>query len=221
MFWYFKMSSACDEFIDEPERFVIYLLADKRVLKSIVDEKTFIIALEKALASDSSLGNIVSQIKSKGESLSDCFKPVFDTKEVQDIINRNLKDRKKDIRKRVKKQRPSLKGKALNKEIDRRLKISIGITRKRLPDLVKVDIKQSFKEIKVQGYTTKTGVTVKDYKKTKPKRLTKPQEQLIINNIKKGKSIKEITEIYQRTMDFRTNESIKKHIIRTRKKYNL
>ncbi len=205
--------------IDEPRRFAVYILADPRIRHSIYDKKSFILALKKILATDSSLKNILAEMKSKGETLSICGKDIFDSSDIQNLIRRNTKAKKKELRTRIKKQRPTLKGGALTREVNRRFKIAVGVSEAKVKKIKQVTLAQALRPVKIGDYI-RTGKTVKGYSRAERRDLTKAEKMLIENNI--NKNPKDIIKIYYDSgLTFRSKTSLRRHIYRTRKKLKI
>ena len=212
------MTSACEVLNDEPERFVSYILADPNLRSKIVDKKSFGIALDKALRSDSSLKNIAETIHKAGEDIEVCGGAIFDNPEIQNIIEKNSKTRLRFFRKRVREQHPHYGRRRVNKEAHRRLKISIGIQRSSLLRSTRqVTIDEALRPIKIK-YVSK-GKKI-EYSKAKPRKLTMAQEMLITNNI--HKSVKDVVKLYYDAgLSFRSATSIKRHYQNIRKDLNI
>jgi len=207
------VTSACQVLIDEPERFLDYLLSDPNMRNKIVDDKSFIEVATRVFKSDPTLANILATINRSGESLEICGKNILNEKAIQDIINNNQTKRRVTIEQRVRRQRPKLKGKQLTKEIDRRLKISIsGQAGKIRQSTTQVTIEQSLKPVAVGGYV-RNGKTIKPYRKSKYKKLNKQEEMLLDNAIKRGKSLSDVYKVYLESglgEGFRTKTSLKR-----------
>ena len=212
------MSSACEVLLEDPERYLNYVLNDPNVRNEITDEATFTKAVRKVFNADASLKNLVGEIDKKGENLEICVGNIFNSKAVQEIVKKNVGVRRTMLRKRVKKQRPSLRGKALSKEISRRLKISLSRTQGRVDKIPEqqITIIQSLKSVKVDSYI-RDGQVVKAYNRTKSRDLTLPERMLIENNI--DKTVEEVqTKYYAQGFVFRSPTSIKRHYYRIKSK---
>lgn len=207
-----RQSSGCLELNQEPERFPPYIIYDKKARENVLDEDSFYKVFEKVLRSDPTLRNIVDEIKSTGNSFRDCAKAVFDTKDIQDLIKKNIQRKRAQVRKKLKQDRPKLRGKAYKKELERRVAIAIGVTKVRPPK--QITLPQVFKPIHVK-YTSK-GKTVQ-YRKSKHRSLSSSEKMLIKNNIRKNP--REIIQIYRDAgLKYRTDESLRKHIWRIKSK---
>lgn len=208
------VSSACEVLSEDPKRFISYIFADPLLRKSIVDEKSFVKALRTVLKSDPSLKEIINHIDLKKEKLEVCGKDIFDSSEVQGIIQENVKRKRRSIQTKVRKQHPTWTRKQKKAEVDRRLKISVAVTK--VPKPTQVTIGEALKPVKVKEYTRK-GRRVSGHSKTKSRDLTDVERRLIRSNI--NKPVKKVTEIYYGTgQEYRSPESIKKHYFRIKKK---
>ena len=206
------VSSACDVLLREPERFVGYILSDPKVRNKIVDEDSVVQAVRTSFKSDPTLANMVQEIDRKGDDLKNCLAGVLSSPEIQKLIQGNVKNREKQIKAKLRKAQPSLKGKALTKEVNKRLKQSISGSKAQVKKLKQVTIAQSLKPVRVKGYT-RQGKPVTAYRKTKSRALTKAEEMLIRNNLSKKPS--EVVDIYLKSgLTFRTPESVRKHYFR-------
>lgn len=184
----------------------------------IIDKSSFAEALEKALRSDPTLVNIVQTIKGSGESLEMCGANIFDQKEIQGLIESNLKSKKKEFRTRIKTKYPSWKRKQINKELDRRIKIFIGTQARKVKETKQVTIAEATQPVRVTGYE-RAGVKVKGHRKTSYRRLSTQEEMLIVNSLKRGKTPKETVKgYYDAGLPFRTETSIRRHYYRFKEK---
>jgi hypothetical protein len=209
-------TSACDELIAEPERFVEYVFSDPRLKDKIFDDESFLIALKKAFKSDASLSEMVREIESKGESFDDCAKGVLGNSEIQRFIGKRRAKRRRLFRKRVKAQRPSITRKELTKEINRRIKISESLRKRNFRKLParQVSIKESLQTVTVKR---KVAGRIVVSKRQKSRPLSKAEEDLIKNNIKKSPS--EIIRRHRANgFGYRSASSITSHYYRLKKK---
>lgn len=208
------VSSACEILASEPKRFINYLFSDPKLRKSIVDQKTFVKALRTVLQSDPSLKEIIKEIDLKKEKLEVCGKDIFDSGEIQGIIRENIGRKKRGLQRKVLKKYPTWTRTQRKKEVERRLKISVAVTK--VPEPKQVTIQEALRPVKVDNYTRK-GKRVSGYKRTKARDLTDIERRLIRSNI--GKPVKEVMKIYYGTgQEYRSPESIKKHYFRIKKK---
>lgn len=210
------MGSGCDILLGEPERFVDYILADKKLRTRLLDENMIIEASEQVMSKDPSLSNVLQDIKSKGDDLRSCLANVINDPNVQRLLEANKKKKEKVLRKRVR-QNPKYRTRTqVNKEVQRRLKISIARTK--LLKKGKIDISTAKKQINVTPY--KRGQQkISKFSKTKSRALTKVEERLIRNNIKKKP--KDIVSLYLSSgLPYRTPTSIRKHYYRIKNKMN-
>lgn len=212
------MGSACDVLTNNPNRFAVYILSNIKIRDSIYDKKSFLIALRKILKTDSSMRNILDGLKDAKDTLDACSDAIFKTKTIQNLIRRNSKTKKKELRKRVKKEHPTWKRGRVTKEVNRRFKISIGVTEAKIQKTKQVSIARALRPVEVKGYTRK-GKKVKKYYRSKRRPLTKAEEMLIKNNLKK-KPADIIKLYYDSGLTFRSKTSIRRHIYRMRKKKN-
>lgn len=212
------VSSACEILSKEPTRFLGYIFSDPRVRKKIVDKKSFANALEQVLNSDSSLKNIVTEIKKHGEDIEMCGEDIFDMPDIQELIKRNRRNKLYSIRRLVKKQHPKWDRKALSKEAQRRLKISITASSRAVRQLKQVTITDATHPVKVKGY--KRGAqTIHSHRKMKYRRLTAQEKMLIENAIIKGKTPSQIRKDFISSgLPYRSNVSIKRHYQRIKNK---
>ena len=203
------MTSSCEVLHDNPYRFLHYVFADPRLRKGIVDKKSFAQALEKALRSDSSLKNIADEITGSGESMELCGTEIFEIPDIQELVNSNLKEKTKLFRGRIKNQYPNWKRGQIKKELDRRLKILIGTQAGRMERSKQiVSISKATVPIKVEDYY-RDGKLIEGYRKTEQRKLNIPQEKLIVNSIKRGKTPKEtVKSYYDSGLEFRSEASI-------------
>jgi len=209
------VESACDVLLSEPERFTGYLLSDPEVRKKVYDKKSLIEVVRRVFRSDPTLNNIIKSIDSSADDLGMCLDNVFQSQEIQRIVQTNIKQKKTELTRRVKRQRPALKGKALQKEIDRRLKISISTTKTQTKRVKQVTIKDALQPVRVGAYQ-RQGKTVKGYRRSKSRELTKAEKLLIKNNL--NKTPNEVVQIYLKSgLTFRSTESIRKHYYRMKK----
>jgi len=205
-------SSGCQILDQEPSRYIGYILNDKRLRAKIYDKESLTKIVRQVFKSDPSLNEIIKDIDKKGVDLSTCLDGMFNTIDIQKIIETNTKQKETEIKQRLKIQRPSLKGKSLKKEISKRLKQSIGVSKAQVTKTKQVTIQDALRPITVKEYKRKTK-TVKRYSKTKHRGLTRAEEMLIKNNIRKRPS--EVVQIYFKSgLRFRTAESVKKHYYR-------
>lgn len=208
------VSSACDVLLTEPDRFTGYLLSDPEIRKKVYNKKTLEEVARRVFKSDPTLNNIIRQIDSSGDDLKMCLDGVFQSPEIQKIVQDNIKQKKTELRRRIKKQRPSLKGKKLQKELDRRLKISIATTEQQTKKVKQVTIADALQPVRVKSYT-RQGKAVKGYRRTKSRELTTAEQTLIRNNKRIGKTPSEVVQIYLKSgLKFRSPESIRKHYYR-------
>lgn len=207
-------SSPCEILKQESERFIDYILSDPYIRQRVFDKESLVLAVRKSFKSDSALANIVSSIDSSGDDLSFCLDELFNTSDIQKLIENNKKQKETEIKQKLKRQRPRLKGKKLSKEIQRRLKQSIGGTKSSIKRKKpkQITIQEATKPVRVDSYK-RDKKTVKKYRRTKARDLTKAEEMLIKNNLKKKPS--KVVEIYYRSgLKFRSEESIRKHYYR-------
>lgn len=208
------VSSACDVLLAEPERFINYILVDKKLREKIIDKKSFINVLEKVLNEDTILSNIVKEIKRRGESLEICAENIYNLKEIQTLIKENLKNKETEIKKRIKKEKPNITKSELLKEVNRRMSIYISTSKTNIKKIKQVTLTDALKPIKVKGYFRK-GKKVSGYRKTKNKSLTTQERMLLENAIKKGKKPREVIKEYlQAGIGYRTKISLRKHYYR-------
>jgi len=214
------VSSACDILLSEPQRFVDYLFADQRLRSKIVDKRSFVDALEKALNSDTSLRNIPIEIHRKGESIEICGENIFNHNAIQDIIKRNIASKRKEISGRVKKKYPSWTRTEKLKETNRRLNIFISTASQKVKETKQVTLTEAFSPVKVGEYK-RGSQTVSSYRKTKSKHLTTQEEMLIENAVRKGKMPADVvTDYLQAGLGYRTKTSIRRHYYRIRNRIN-
>ena len=207
-------SSACSVLIDEPTRFIDYVFSDPKLRKQIVDKKSFAEVLERALRSDPTLVNIVETIKGSGESFEVCGANIFQQKDITDLVNQNLKTKKTEFRKRIRKQHPEWKRGQMKKELERRVKIFVATQSKKVGKTKQVTIQQATQPVRVTGYE-RAGKTIHSHRKTKYRALIKPEKDLITAHIKKGKTPSETAKAYYDSgLTFRTETSIKRHYYR-------
>lgn len=208
------VSSACEVLKNEPERFVDYILSNPSVRSKIVDETSFGNALESSLKSDPTLSNLVAEMKRKGEKIEMCGKGIYDMPSIQKIVQGNVAKKKTQLRRKLKREQPKLKGKAFNQELEKRLNRSVKRTGRR--KLKQVTISDALKPIKVKKYF-RDGKEVARYRKTSIRKLTREEKILISNAVKKNKSVsKTIQDYYDSGFRFRSDESIRKHYYRMR-----
>lgn len=206
----------CDILLTEPDRFIDYILADSRARTKIVDIESFAKIFGQVLESDDQLIFLRKKLQQKGESLEMCGKNIFNHARIQRIVKGNVGLKEKQIRARVKKQKPKLKGKALEKEVQRRLNISIKSTGRK--KLKQITIDESLQPVRVDKYERK-GVSIKSHRKTAHRPLTRQEKMLITNGIKKGKSASQVIQnYYDSGLKFRSKESIRKHYYRVERK---
>jgi hypothetical protein len=215
------MSSACDILSEESRRFVDYVLVNPKLRNNIVDKATFFDALEKALRSDPSLVNIADTIRKSGESFEVCGSGIYDQPAIQDLLKRNSRSKKADIRKKVKADHPTLKGRELTKEVDRRYKIFASTSQQKIKQVRQVSLDEALKPLKVGSYE-RQGKFVQNYRKQKAKSLTMQERMLIENAIKKGTPPSQVYRDYvQSGLGYRTQISIKRHYYRIKQKERL
>lgn len=212
-------SSACDDLQQEAGRFTIYVFADNRLKNSVHDKDSFVKAISTAFNSDPTMRNLLDDIKRKGDNPDICLEEIFQTKEIQDLVAKNRQNTEKEMRKRVRKDHPAYKGKKFTNEVNRRVNISFGVMKARQSQLKQVTIEDALKPIHVQ-FTNKQGKVI-TYRKAVYKPLSTQEENLIVNNIKRGKTPTQVIDIYQQTMSFRSKTSIKRHYWRLKKKFNI
>ena len=106
------VSSACSVLLNEPRRFLPYIFADKQIRESIIDEDSFIRAVEQAFKSDPTLVNIFKEMKDKKDNIKGCLKNIVNTSDIQTQFKRNKKRRRDKISRKVKKQKPRLTGRS-------------------------------------------------------------------------------------------------------------
>lgn len=212
------MSSACEILAQEPERFIDYILDDRKLKQRVLDKDSFVAVLTRVMDSDPSLKNIAETIKSSGESLEICGFEIFENERIQDLIAGNTKKELKKFRKRTRRDHPRWGRKRVEREAQRRLKISAGV-RKNLTETKEIVEKERgtkpiFVSYKADGKTIR-------YRKSKPKKLTKPERDLITNYVKRGKSYKDAIKAYNKSnLGFRTNTSLKRHYYRIKERFN-
>lgn len=214
------VSSACDVLLQEPTRFLDYILSDQKLREKIVDQKSFNEVMEKAFQSDPTLANIIATLKRSGESLEICGVNIYNDKSIQDVVNANVQKRQNEIEKRVKQQKPALRGRALQKEVDRRLKISISGQAKKVQQTTRqVTIEQSLKPVNVKEYK-RGSATVKNYRKSKYRKLNRQEKILIENAVKRGLTPAETVKMFLESglPEYRTKTSIKRHYYREKEK---
>lgn len=205
-------SSGCEILDGEPSRYIGYILSDKRLRKNIYDMDSLKKVVRQIFKSDPSLNEIIKDIDKKGIDLSICLDGIFNTIDIQKMIETNIKQKKTEIKQRLKAQRPALKGKSLKKELQKRLKQSISGSKARIKKTKQITIQDAERPISVKEYRRKRK-KVKSYSKTKHRGLTRAEEMLIKNNIRKRPS--EVVQIYLKSgLRFRTAESVKKHYYR-------
>ena len=153
------MGSSCEILQSDPERFVNYILNDRRMRNQIYDEDSFEKVARKVLKSDDSLNNIIKDIDSRGEDLSYCLDGAYTSPEIQRIVSGNIKNKRKELSKRIRALKPKLKGAKLRAEIDKRLKQSIGISKHQIVKTKQVTIMESLKNVKIDKYK-RTGKVV-------------------------------------------------------------
>lgn len=205
-------SSGCEVLDEYPSRYIGYILNDKRLRAKIYDMDSLVKVVRQVFKSDQSLSEIIKDIDKKGIDLSVCLDTMFNTIDIQKLIETNTKQKETEIKQRVKRDKPSLRGRALSKEIQKRLKQSIGVSKAQVKKTKQVTIQDALRPITVKEYKRKRKV-VKKYSKTKHRPLTKAEEMLINNNIRKRPS--EVVQIYLKSgLRFRTAESVKKHYYR-------
>ena len=205
-------SEYCYILLDEPDRFVRYFLADSRVRNKVYDKGSFARLFNQVLKSDPELTFLSTKLEELGESLEICGENIYNNKNIQELIKKNNQQLRQRIRTKVKKDRPELKGVALQKEIDRRIKIAIGVTGHR--PLKQVNITQVLKPITVKYYHPRFKKYIK-YSKSKPQPLTEPEKNMIRAYRKKGKSVSEfIQAYYAQNLGSRTETSLRKHYYR-------
>lgn len=215
------MSSACEVLQDEPDRFLDFMLSNRKLRTQIYDEQSFEQALTKTLLSDPSLSEIVSQIKGSGESVGICGQIIFNSDTIQNMIKNNLKSKKDEIKKRISKQKPSLKGKQLKKEIDRRLNISIGVSKSISIKSKQLSINDAVRPIKVSQYQ-RQGQLVKKSTRRKPRALLREEKDFFINSIKSGKLPSQTyNEYFNAGFQFRSKPSIRTYYYRIKRQLNL
>lgn len=208
------MTSACDVLLNEPTRFLDYILTDAKMREKIVDKKSFVAVLDKVLRADPTLNNIPVEISRKGESLEICGQNIFDEPAIQDIIKRNVTKKKREFSKKVSKQNPTWTRKQKLKETNRRLSIFITGTEQKVKQTKQVTLSEAMHPIRVKEYKRGTQ-SVSGYRKTKYKSLTMQEQMLLENGIKKGKKPTEIVRDYlQAGLGYRTATSIKRHFYR-------
>jgi len=212
-------SSACEDLQQESGRFTIYVFADTRLKNSVHDKDSFVKAISTAFNSDPTMRNLLDDIKRKGDNPDDCLEDIFQTKEIQDLVAKNRKGKEKEMRARVRTEHPALRGKGFTKEVMRRVNISFGVQKARQSQLKQVTIDDALKPIHVR-FTNKQGKVV-TYRKSVYKPLSTQEENLIVNNLKRGKTPTQVIDIYQQTMSFRSKTSIKRHYWRLKKKFNI
>lgn len=210
------VSSACDVLLTEPDRFIDYIVSNPKLRKQIVNEETFGEALEVALKSDPTLAYIPEQIKKKGESFSDCGKNIFNMSSIKKLVNQNISSRRTEMKRRVRKQKPNLSKNAFNKEVERRLRISIGQTKPKR--LKQITIDEATKPVRVKSYV-RNGIKVKGKRRTKPRPLVEAEKRWMLKWINKGLLPQQIIDKYYLSgYDFRTKESIRKYYYRLKNK---
>jgi len=203
------MGSGCNILLEEPERFGDYLLADKRFRDNIFSEESVVDAMENLLRTDPSLRNIIDDIRKSGDDIHDCLSGVLQSRTVLGLIERNVKKKKKEIRQRVKDSGKYTTRTSINKEVERRLKISLSRIKF---NVKKPDISLGQKQVRVGKYT-RQGTLVDRYSKTKSRPLSAIEERLIKSNLKKP--VKEVIDIYMSSgLPFRTPTSIRRHYYR-------
>jgi hypothetical protein len=213
--------SGCEILRSEPDRFINYLFADPKLRKQIVDKKSFGVALEKALMSDTSLANIVEDIRKINGSFEVCGELIFEKKEIQDLIDSNIKFKTKEFRERIKKQHPRWKRARVKKELERRINIFIGTQSSKIKQSKQITIQEATRPVKVTEYT-RAGKEIKKYSKTAYRKLTKQERDLISNAVKRGKSPKDTAQRYfDAGFEFRTETSIKRHYYRIKDRLGL
>lgn len=208
------MGSACDVLRDNPRRFIDYVMSNQKVRNDIVDEESMRTALETVLKSDPSLTNILKGLAKDGDSLEKCSVKITQHEDIKSLTNRNIRSRRKEIRKRVRRDRPALKGKEFRKEVKRRLNISIGV-RKSKVKTIQLTIDQAKKPVKIRSYSRR-GKTVKRYSRSESRDFTKAETDLLKNNIHKTPSVI-IKKYYDAGLTFRTKTSLRRKIYRLRK----
>jgi len=206
------MGSGCEIINSQPNRYIGYILNDKRLRAKIFDKESLTKVVRQIFKSDPSLNEIVKDIDARGDDLTTCLDGIFNTIDIQKVIETNTKQKKTEIKQRLKTQRPALKGKKLRKEIQKRFKQSVGVSKAKIEKVKQVTIQDALRPISVKEYRRKRK-KVKSYSKTKHRGLTRAEEMLIKNNIRKRPS--EVVQIYLKSgLRFRTAESVKKHYYR-------
>ena len=210
------VSSACDTLLGEPDRFIDYIVSDSRLRSKIYDDESFIKALEASLRSDPTLKNIADTIRSEKESFEICGASILKDRRIQNIIEGNIDKKTKDIKKKIRRDKPQLKGRAFNREVNRRLKISIGVSKKK--KLKQISIEEATRPVRVTLYE-RAGKEIGKHRRTAPRTLTKQETMLIRNAVRKKKMPNQvINDYYNSGLKFRTRESIRKHYYRIKRK---
>lgn len=215
------MSSACEILSSETARFIDYLLADTKVRSKIVDQRSFVDALDKVLKSDASLSNIPAEIKRKGESLELCGIDIYNDPSIQNIIKRNVGSKRREINKRVRMEKPTWTRTQRMKEANRRMQIFISSSSQKIKQTKQVTIAEATRPVKVKEYD-REGKKVSGYRKTEYKTLTMQEQMLLENGIRKGKKPSEVAKDYlQAGLGFRTGISLKRHYYRLKDKLKI
>lgn len=213
-------NSACQILHDDPNRFVGYIIADKQLRRQIYNKKSMEEVARRVFKTDDGLNNIVQHIDESGLDLDNCLNKVFESSEITTLIKSNTKSLRNDIKKKTKKKRPELRGWDLRREIDKKLKRTIGSKTSRIKTVKQVTLKEALKPVVVEDYVRK-GKDVIGYRRAEAKSLTFMEKRFIQNrlNLPAKKVIQEYkTKGIAQGYTVRTKEAIRKHYYRLKRR---
>lgn len=209
-------SSGCEALQNEPERFAGYIIADKNLRSKIYNADSMSEVARKVFASDPSLKNIMADLDKHGKDVNQCLGKIFSSPEIQTIVKVNVKTKREGIKKKVKKGMPELKGWDLRREIDKRLKRSIGATTRSIKKEKQVTIDQATKPVKVENYERR-GEEVTGYRRAKASPFSTREKVFLRNRL--GKPAQQVIQEYQKQgiaqgFSVRSKESVRKQYYR-------